>query len=570
MRQTISGLIATSILWTMFAPFALWADAQIIGKARDMKMQDVPSGLKFRLSEGADGAESRATQGAAATDPLTDVDAAKLLGRLPAIKSDPDDQTEFAKRIGTLPAPKVGEKIPVKFPVAEQVGPPESGDAKQPLTVVRFSPEGRVPLAPDLSVTFSHPMVAVTSQEEAAKYAPVELFPQVEGRWRWLGTRTLMFDTDKRFPMATEFTARIPAGTKSANGQALQKDFVWKFTTPPPKGIQMIPSGGQTTRRDAMMFVAFDQAIDPQAVIKTISVLGGGKKLPIRLANPEEIASDGTISYYSKSAQAGRWIAFRAVNVDGTTVNALPGATSITVNIEKGTASAEGPLKTTVGQSLAFNLRADEVRQGHVRLAKQPELLAVRTMDDPVQQFDRQLEVHERNGEDRAGDRRSDIYPSGNYIYIDGLKKGRTTYKVTIDGTLPDTFGQTLIQPATATIKVGSAESTMYAQGGFMSVIDPTAKAAFSIYSTNYSNARVKMYRVRPQDWNAYQEYVRYLNYDDGKRPIMPGQLLSNKVIPIKNIADEVVRQGSTLLPSGRRFWEHCARHRANRSQGSI
>ena len=96
-------------------------------------------------------------------------------------------------------------------------------------------------------------MVAVTSQEEAAKYAPVELTPQVEGRWRWLGTKTLMFDTTKRFPMATKFTARVPAGTKSATGQTLQKDVVWTFTTPPPKVETMIPNGG-ITRRDALMY----------------------------------------------------------------------------------------------------------------------------------------------------------------------------------------------------------------------------------------------------------------------------------------------------------------------------
>ncbi len=101
------------------------------------------------------------------------------------------------------------------FPPDERSGTAEYRTAQDSsLEVIRFSPEGEVPLAPDLSVTFSQPMVAVTSQEEAAKYAPVELTPQVEGRWRWLGTKTLMFDTDKRFPMATKFTARVPAGTK--------------------------------------------------------------------------------------------------------------------------------------------------------------------------------------------------------------------------------------------------------------------------------------------------------------------------------------------------------------------
>ena len=505
-------------------------------------MQNVPSGLNFRLSEGVEGAETRDKQAAAATDPLSDGDAGKLLGRLPAIKSDPDDQTEFAKRLGTLPAPKVGEKIPVKFPAAQQLGPPQSGDAKQPLSVVRFSPEGQVPLAPDLSVTFSHPMVAVTSQEEAAKYAPVELFPQVEGRWRWLGTRTLMFDTDKRFPMATEFTARIPAGTKSAVGPALQKDFVWKFTTPPPKAIQMIPSGGQTARRDAMMFVAFDQVIDPQAVIKTITVSGGGKKLAIRLATAKEIENDGTIAYYAKSVQIGRWLAFRAVNADGTTANTLPGATAIGVNIETGTPSAEGPLKTTVAKSFTFQtygpmkfVNAMCGWQNNKNCSPFEQWMIQFSNSIDSSKFTKEMVKIEPAIEG------ANIYPSGNYVYIQGVKKGQTTYKITIDSTLSDTFGQTLGQSASATIKVGSAESNMYAQGGFMSVIDPTAKAAFSMYSTNHSNARVKLYRVKPQDWNAYQEYVRYLNYDDGKRPIMPGQLLSDKVIPIKNIADEVV-----------------------------
>jgi hypothetical protein len=169
-----------------------------------------------------------------------------------------------------------------------------------------------------------------------------------------VGTKTLMFDTDKRFPMATKFTARIPAGTKSATGQLLQKDFVWTFTTPPPKVETMIPNG-QTVRRDALMYVRFDQAISPEAVLKTISVTGGGRKLTTRLATQEEIASDAAIAYDAKQAQPGRWIAFRAVNTDGSTINALPGASYISATVETGTPSAEGPLKTQKPQSFGFN-----------------------------------------------------------------------------------------------------------------------------------------------------------------------------------------------------------------------
>src|SRR5207248_9108421 len=139
------------------------------------------------------------------------------------------------------------------LPSDEMRAAPSVDMSGRTLQVLRYSPEGEVTLAPDLSVTFSQPMVAVGSQEQAAEYAPVELSPQVPGRWRWLGTKTLMFDTDKRFPMATKFTARVPAGTRSATGQVLQKDLTWTFTTPPPKVETMYPQN-QIVRRDALMF----------------------------------------------------------------------------------------------------------------------------------------------------------------------------------------------------------------------------------------------------------------------------------------------------------------------------
>jgi alpha-2-macroglobulin len=542
MRKFIAWSLLFTIYFSWVVPLSLTVEAQVIGRAMEVRMKDSPTGLQFRLSEGSEGAETREVQPPASTDPLSEGESGKLLGRLPALKGDPDDQTEFAKRLGTLPAPKTGEKIPVKFPAADQPGPPRSGDAKQALEVVRFSPEGEVSLAPDLNITFSHPMVAVTSQEEAARYAPVEISPQVDGRWRWLGTRTLMFDTDKRFPMATKFTARVPAGTKSVVGPTLQKDFVWTFTTPPPKAVQMFPSNGQPTLRDAMMFVAFDQAIDPQAVIRTITVTGGGKKLPIRLATQKEVERDGSISYYAKQAQPGRWLAFLALNSDGLPENALPGDAGITVTIEKGTPSAEGPLTTENLQSFNFRtygpmkfVQAMCGWRNNANCSPFEQWMIQFTNSIDSAKFTKEMVKIEPAIEGLS------IYPAGNYIYVQGVKKGRTTYKVTIDGSLPDVFGQQMGQPATATIKVGSADPAMYAQGGFMSVLDPSAVPTFSIYSTNHKTARVKIYRVRPQDWRAYQQYVRYINYDDGTRLTIPGTLISDNTISIKNIPDELV-----------------------------
>src|SRR4029078_8211317 len=120
------------------------------------------------------------------------------------------------------------------------------------------------------------------------------------------------------------------------------------------------------------------------------------------------------------------------------------------------------------------------------------------------------------------------------------------------------------------TFVVGSAEANLYAQGGFMSVIDPTtAKPTFSIYSRNYNSAQVRLYAVQPSDFYQFQQYVRRLNYDDDtQRPTIPGRLVFDKVVPIKSVSDDLVEtsidissaleRGSAivipaLMPSGRR-----------------
>jgi uncharacterized protein YfaS (alpha-2-macroglobulin family) len=536
-------LLIFAIYLGMFAPLALEVSAQKASlKTIQKYMSETPPGLKFRLSEGVEGAENREKQPPAKGDALTPSETSSLLKRIPEIKTDADDQKDFNKRAGSLPPPKTGRQIPVKFPAAEQRDASDINASKQALQVLRFSPEGEISLAPDLSVTFSQPMVAVTSQEQAAQIVPVQLTPNAEGNWRWLGTKTLMFDTTKRFPMATRFTARVPAGTKAATGQILQKDVTWTFTTPPPKVEQMIPAN-QTTRRDALMFISFDQEINPEAVLRTINVTGGGKKLPVRLATQAEIDADASIAYYAKQTQPKRWLAFRAVNSDGLTENALPADAAITVTVNKGTPSAEGPLTTTKDQAYSFRtFGAMKFTGGYCGWRENKKCSPFETwyleFTNAIDagKFAKEMVKVEPAVEGLK------IYPSGNFIYLEGYKKGKTTYKISVDNRVTDIYGQALVAPGTATIAVGSAEQQLYTQGGNFVVLDPTAKPAYSIYSTNHRSVKVKIYTVEPKDWYQFQQYVRYVNYDDGtKKPLMPGRLVADKVVSVENKPDEMV-----------------------------
>jgi len=538
MRKTVAWIMLLAVYVGLVAPFT--GHGQLIGKAIETKMKDVPPGLSFSLSEGQEGAEKRIKQPIAQTDPLSEAQSGDLLKRLPAIKADPD-QTDFAKRLGTLPAPKTGDRIPVKFPSDEQRGTPKIDPGKT-LEVIRYSPDGEVKLAPDLNVTFSQPMVAVTSQEQASEYAPIQLTPQVDGRWRWLGTKTLMFDTTKRFPMATKYAVRVPSGTKAANGQVLSKDVTWSFTTPPPKVEQMYPQN-QIVRRNALMFISFDQEINPEAVLRATTVSSGGRKLQTRLATQAEIDADSSTSYYTKQAQPHRWMVLRAVSADGSTENALPGASTINVTVEKGTPSAEGPLTTNEAQLFSFTTYGPMKLTGGwcgYRENKNCSPFA-----DWYLEFNNSIDASRFAKEMLKIEppvEGLNIWPSGNLIYIQGVKKGRTTYKITVNSDIWDTFGQQLGQPAVATIHTDSAEANLYAQGGFMSVLDPTADPEFSIYSTNHSSAKVRLYAVEPKDWYQFQQYVRRLNYDDAtQRPVIPGRLVFDRVVSIKSVPDELV-----------------------------
>jgi len=179
---------------------------------------DEDEGLRFRLSEGTDQPEVRPTTNLAPSTSLSNAETEAVLKRLPPIKSETGDETDFALRQQSLPPPRTGITVMQPFPAANEVVVPPKSPTVGPLEVIRYSPEGDVPIAPSLSITFSQPMIAVTSQEEAAKYVPVKLAPEPPGKWRWIGTQTLLFEPDVRFPMATQYSVTVPTGTKSASG----------------------------------------------------------------------------------------------------------------------------------------------------------------------------------------------------------------------------------------------------------------------------------------------------------------------------------------------------------------
>ena len=491
-------------------------------------------GLRFRLSEGKpQNGEVSVRNPIAPAEKLSDADADRVLARLPAIKAQPDDEVDFALRESSLPAPRAGQTILTEFPPKISLPAPvvETGA----LSVRRVQPEGDVPLADRISITFSQPMVPVTGQEDAAARVPVILSPTLPGKWRWLGTQTLVFDAGqgKRLPMSTEYRLRIPAGTKSILGNALEQEASFTFKTPSLRLLGHGPTGtGQ--RRDPLIWMTFDQKIDPNAVLKKLSVSALSQPVKVRLATDTELKELG------KRETPERWLVVKPVSL-------LPGDSDIRVRVGEGTPSAEGPRVTEGEQSFSFRT------YGPLKVVQQwPK------PDQPVPpgaswqvQFSNELNAE---AFDPAWVSISPAVPgfkpmaSGNFLYLNGEKKANTTYTVRLSPKLRDIFGQNLEGAEPLTFKIGAAEQQLTGPGEALQVPDPAAPPRIVFKSANVPTVKVKFFAVSPSDWDAWREWQsKWEERRKGATP--PGKLLREVELPLTGAAD-TLHENELKLPS--------------------
>jgi alpha-2-macroglobulin len=493
---------------------------------------DKEEGFQFRLSELRKNAPPSPTPTIAAPPSSILLDGAtrNLLKRLPAIVVAEGDQKEFALRERSLPPPRAGRVSDEPFPPAPSSAAPVDSTAGS-LEVMRIAPEGAVELAPHLSVTFSQPMVAMASNEDlAASQPPVKLSPQPAGKWRWVGTKTLLFEPDGRFPMATEYTAEIPAGTKSVLGGTLGATKRWRFATPPLRLKSKFPTG-ESKPRDQLLFVEFDQKVDQERLLKHIGLRAGGREWPLRLATAQEIADDEEINELAAKAEPGRWLAFRAEEL-------LPADSGVTVTIAPGAPSADGPRVTTDEQWFPFTtygpLRVVEYGCGDGTRRDKCSPGANWTA-----RFSNELAYDFDPAKVRVEPEMAGLKVGSNYrgLIIEGIARPRTAYRVILDASITDVYGQALGQPVTLNFTTGPIQPWLFTLsgvvglGGDLITLDPAGQKRIPIYSVNYESFRVALYAVTPEDYGKFAGAVRErLTYRRNSYPPRPFPEIGRRV----------------------------------------
>ncbi len=147
-------LLCAFVTFTLLGLFALDAAAQ---KSAEKKKK--PDGLELELVEGGEQAAPEEAQKETPSKPLGEKGPRAVIERL-GKKAPEAKEEKFAFPSSTLPPPVTGTKITSVFPPPQKV-PGIKIPANPEIKVLRYQPEGSLPLASHLSVTFSEAMVAL-------------------------------------------------------------------------------------------------------------------------------------------------------------------------------------------------------------------------------------------------------------------------------------------------------------------------------------------------------------------------------------------------------------------------
>ncbi len=145
------------------------------------------------------------------------------------------------------------------------------------LSVVAASPQGQTEQGvTEVTVVFDAPMVALGEPAESSDF-PLLLEPDVAGRCRWLGDRTVVFAPDSGFVPATRYTVRIPRGVRALEGAMLKADYRFEFETERPRLHSSSPyQQSSFVGLNQPIYLSFSLPMDPKRAARGIRLRGPG------------------------------------------------------------------------------------------------------------------------------------------------------------------------------------------------------------------------------------------------------------------------------------------------------
>lgn len=466
---------------------------------------------------------------------LSPEEAKTLLGRLPSLPTT-ENEKPFALRPATEPPPKVGATLEQTFPSPLSSNSTPQSTKTGSLSITRYAPQGEVPVVQQISISFDRPMVALSTQSETlAESVPVIMTPSIEGAWRWAGTQTLLFEAKGgvRLPMATEFKLSVPTDTQAADGSRLGQALAWSFKTPSLKLAQSYPSG-EAVALTPILFLSFNQRINPQALLPYIQAEAKGKPLKLRLAAADEIKAAPELDSLIKQALPEHYLVLKLEQ-------ALAPQTKVSVKLAAQAPSAEGPRLAPAQNLYHFStyapLRMTEKVCGYAEHCTRydPVTFQFNNALAPEQDLNQLISISPKPA-------KVSMQANANGLWIQAPWQADTRYTITLATELRDNYGQTLGQPQTFSFKASKSPASLSLIDKTLLTLDPNLPAELPVYTNNFKTLKVTIQQVVPSDWPSYIKLLQTLNNRQAPVPFkLPGKTVSSQMLTLQEQTDTTV-----------------------------
>lgn len=382
--------------------------------------------------------------------------------------------------VTTLSIAEVGAapEIPPLRP-GELEGGITSGEGLQ---ILGLAPRGPERDPSQVAVIFDRPMVALT---ELAESGPIECSPKIEGRLRWAGTSTaVIIPVGGRFPSATSYACKVPAGTAALDGTALASTVAWTFATETPALERSWPNNGESAWDEKQPLVLrFNQAVSPASVQRFVQITD---------------SAGAAVAFTAASATENR------PGIDATsTVELLPKLardTEYTVRIPAGFTGEEGSLPSTGESAFSFHTTP---KPGIVRTT--PTGINANPESSINIQF--ATEVNGKSLTDKVhispappdGWKPAESW-SSQYWYYSPRLKPQTAYTVTVDAGVEDVHGQKLETGTSFSFTTGDLSPTLDTPWSSSELYPAANPTTLPIRFRNVSSVSVEIERLNPTE----------------------------------------------------------------------
>jgi uncharacterized protein YfaS (alpha-2-macroglobulin family) len=282
----------------------------------------------------------------------------------------------------------------------------------------------------------------------------------IEGRFRFLGTRGLLFKPAETLPGATRFVLTVPAGTTSSDGAKLAVDYTLEFATARP-ALSMAFPADRPLRPKESVYLQFSLPVDPLEVASRLELIDELSGKPLLQAGGLDVERgapdwaqvrpdrDPALETYDPireiSDPSGRWVKV-------TPKNPLPLDVRASLVVGKGLLSKAGPLRSDAAITMPVRtlgplrlVNATCARQNLGRCEAHRDIAIVLSNPVAPEEFRRFLVVNgpKRDAKPNTGTKPKKVrFALEHALRLD--PDYGDTFRVTLRAGMTDAFGQKL------------------------------------------------------------------------------------------------------------------------------